>query len=85
MEVDVVDQIEIRQWVKRGIFIVNVDALDIDDPDHPYNQCIAQGGIPEQFGLYHPEHERLEHMSREQLIQEVISLSQQVKQMEKWF
>jgi hypothetical protein len=49
------DQIEIRQWVKRGIMLINTYALDGDDPDHPYHQALAQGVVPEEFGLEKPD------------------------------
>lgn len=48
-------EIEIRQWTKRGIMFVNTFTLPGDDPDHPYNQAIAQGVRPEDYGLKRPE------------------------------
>lgn len=44
-------EITIRVWVKRGIMLINTYALNGDDPDHPYNQALAQGVRPEDFGL----------------------------------
>lgn len=71
-------EITIRQWVKRGVFLVNADALDHDDPDHVYNQIKAQGVDPEDFGYHHPLHERFKDMSRSALIDRIIELEREI-------
>lgn len=49
------DEIEIRPWInKGGGMMVNAEALDITDPDHVYNQILAQGKKPEDYGFNHP-------------------------------
>jgi hypothetical protein len=48
------DTIEISVWVKRGKMLVRRSALDIDDPDHPYNYIKAKGLRPEDYGIDPP-------------------------------
>ena len=40
------NEVTYKPWVKRGIMMVNAECLDIDDPDHIYNQIAAQGVKP---------------------------------------
>lgn len=71
--------IEIRKWVHRGTMLVNAECLNHDDPDHPYNQAIAQGVRPEDYGLIHPLSERFAGLSRGQLIQKIIDAEKQIE------
>lgn len=45
-------EVHVREWVKRGAMQVRCDCLEEDDPAHPYNQIIAQGEVPETFGVF---------------------------------
>ncbi len=45
-----VNEITVRPWIRRGGMLVNASALEIDDPDHVYNQIKAQGGKPVDYG-----------------------------------
>ena len=72
------DEIEIRPWVKRGIMIVSAEALAIDDPDHIYNQIVAQGKTPEDYGYQHPYAHEFEKCSRDQLIHEIVLLRKEI-------
>lgn len=48
-------EIQMTEWVKRGIMLVRRDALDGDDPGHPYNYIRATYGVaPEQYGIRKP-------------------------------
>ena len=72
------DSVTINLWVKRGIMRVNAECLDFDDPDHVYNQIIAQGKRPEDYGYSHPQKEKYANKSREELIEEIISLRKEI-------
>lgn len=73
------EEIYIRMWVRRGEGImVHAEALDIDDPDHVYNQIIYQGKIPEEYGYHHPYGEEFKDKTREQLIQEIVNLKKEI-------
>ena len=73
------DQVQIRKWVHRGKMLIATDALDATDPDHPYNQIIAQGAIPEEFGVYHPNSEEFKNMSRTNLINMIVDLRREIE------
>jgi hypothetical protein len=76
-----VDEVTIRQWIQKGGMLVNAEVLDIDDPDHIYNQIIAQGGIPEDFGYENPYAELFKDKSRGELINELVSLRKDLESM----
>ena len=76
---DMVTEVTIKKWVKRGIFLLNTEALDHDDPDHVYNQILQQGGKPELFGYRHPMAERFDTMSKDELIKLVLDLEHELK------
>jgi hypothetical protein len=73
------DQVSYRKWMKRGVMIVRADALDFDDPDHPYNQVAAQGVAPEDFGLQHPLKAEFAHLSQSQLINMIADLRKEIR------
>lgn len=73
------DDIVVRPWVHRGSMLVNAEALDIDDPDHIYNQILAQGVEPEDYGYKHPYTEEFGDMSRAQLIKEIVQLRKEIE------
>lgn len=75
------DEVEIRQWVKRGIMMVNTEALDIDDPDHIYNQIRMQGKAPEDYGVEHPWHKEFGSKSRGELMAEIVDLRKELNLM----
>lgn len=76
--------IKIREWVKRGIVFVNTSALDIDDPDHIYNQALAQGVEPEEFGIENPLAEEFKDWTVAQLQKEVIELRKEINSLHKF-
>jgi hypothetical protein len=50
------DTVRMSTWVKRGQMMVRRDALDADDPDHPYHYLQATYGVrPEDYGIEKPE------------------------------
>lgn len=74
------------KWVKRGMFQVNRDCLDADDPDQTYNFLKNFNIVPEDYGIFDPRlKDRSEFMtwSKEQLITEVLELRKQIENMEK--
>lgn len=74
------DEIEIRPWIsKGGGMMVNAEALDITDPDHVYNQILAQGKKPEDYGFNHPYAELYENKSRGELIHEIVSMRKEIE------
>ena len=72
------DELTVREWVKRGNMRVRTDALQFDDPDHPYNQLLAQGVKPETYGYKHPLEEEFGDKSRGQLVEEIIKLRNEI-------
>lgn len=66
--------VTIRPWVRRGNMLVNADALEHDDPDHTFNQIVAQGRKPEDFGVSHPLDREFDGKSRGELIAEILRL-----------
>lgn len=76
--------ISIRKFVKRGIMLINTEALDIDDDDHRYNQIKSMGLRPEDYGVQHPLTKEFAAKSREELIDEIIDLRGTVLAFEKW-
>lgn len=64
----------IRKFVSRGTMLVNTEALDVDDDDHPYNQIKSMGLRPEDYGVQHPLTDEFAAKSREELIDEIIDL-----------
>lgn len=73
------DDIVVRPWVHRGSMLVNAEALDIDDPDHIYNQILAQGVEPEDYGYKHPHTEEFEGKTRADLIREIVQLRKEIE------
>jgi hypothetical protein len=80
---------EINVWAKRGSLRVRTDCLPFDDPDHPYNQIIAQGEIPEDYGFEHPKialfEKRFGGLSRPQLYQMIVDLEADVLALERHY
>lgn len=70
--------IQIKQWVHRGSMLVNTNSLDYDDPDHPYNQAIIQGVIPEDYGIQHPLEYEFRDKDRGQLLKEIAYLRKEL-------
>lgn len=66
--------IQIKVWIKRGNMLVNTSSLDVDDPDHPYNQIVAQGGSPDDYGYENPKFDEFKGLTREQLIDQILKL-----------
>ncbi len=72
-------EISIRQWVKRGNMLLSTDALNYDDPDHPYNQAVALGVRPEDYGIVNPIAAEFDDKSRNQLIEEILELREYIR------
>lgn len=73
-ESDDMSGITIDKYVKRAGNYVLASSLEPDDPDHPYNQALSQGVIPEEYGIEHPRNDQFKDMSRGELIEEILSL-----------
>lgn len=65
---------EIVAWISTGTMMVATDALDADHPMHPYNQIKNKGERPEDYGYRHPREVEFANKSREELIDEIMSL-----------
>lgn len=76
------ETVDVRLWVRRGVMMVNAECLEHDDPDHIYNQILAQGKDPELFGYEHPLAEEFDRRSRSDLIKEIIDLRRTVEYLE---
>lgn len=51
-----VTAIKIPVWIKRGKMLIRREALNSDDPDHPYNWVLSNIGVrPEDFGIEKPD------------------------------
>jgi hypothetical protein len=72
------EMVEVKYWVKRGGMLVNTTALDIDDPDHVYNQILSQGKRPEDYGYRHPLNEEFGDKTRDELIAEIVELRKEM-------
>ena len=70
--------IQVKVWAKRGGLLVRTNDLPFDDPDSEYQQIIAAGGIPEEYGIMHPVAEEFKGKSREELVQEIINLRAEI-------
>jgi hypothetical protein len=66
--------IQIKQWMKVACGMVRCDALDANHPMHPYNQALAQGVIPEEYGIENPRAVEFADYSRADLINEILQL-----------
>lgn len=73
------EEITIQRWVKRGSLMVNAEALKYSDPDHIYNQVLAQGKRPEDYGIFHPYEAEFKGKSRNELIEEIVSLREEIE------
>lgn len=72
------DTVNIKVWTKRGNMYINTSALPYDDPDHEYNQIVAMGLIPEDFGIKHPLEHEFGNKSRGELIAEIMQLRKEL-------
>jgi hypothetical protein len=82
------ESVTIRVWYDVGNgWMINTEALDIDHPEHVYNQILAQGKIPEDYGYVHPYAEEYDAKSRNELIHEIVSLRKEIISLHKsgWF
>lgn len=73
-------EIQIRPWIDfGGGMMVNAEALDITHPDHVYNQILAQGEKPEDYGYKHPYSEMYTDKTRDELIHEIVSMRKEIE------
>lgn len=70
-------EIQIQKWIKHGSMLVNAECLELSHPMHPYNQALAQGVDPEDFGIEGPADE-FKDWSRGKLIKEIIGLRKEI-------
>lgn len=78
-EMSTKDTIEIKEWyAPGGDMMYNCYGLDPTHEMHPYNQALAQGVRPEDFGIEHPYEEMFKDKTRGQLIHEVMSLRKEL-------
>lgn len=80
----VAKDIKIQQWIRQGGMLYNTDGLEIEHDMHPYNQALAQGVIPEEYGIHHPYALEFMDKTRDQLIAEVVQLRKQVEALERY-
>ena len=73
------DEVSIQAWVKRGSMLFNTECLEYDDPMHPYNQIVAQGKRPEDYGIRNPVHEEFKRKTRYELIDEILDMRKQLR------
>jgi len=73
-------EISIQTWYKPGgSMMYRCDALEPDHPMHPYNQALAQGVVPEDFGIANPFTSRYKKMSRQDLERRLYELEQELE------
>lgn len=80
-----IDVINVPVWWNRGNgHLLRRDCLGANHPEHPYNYVKREypGVEPEEFGVYHPDHEYLKDKTREELLLECIQMKQFVRDME---
>jgi len=70
--------IKIQKWMRATCGWVLCEALDGTHPMHPYNQALAQGVDPEDFGIKNSAEEEFDSYSRSDLINEIIQLRNQL-------
>lgn len=74
------ETIAIPKWVKRGSMMANRDTLSHNDPDHTYNYVKDTLGLrPEDYGITHPLTEKYSHLSRDELIDLIVSMEQEIE------
>lgn len=59
------------------------ESLPSDDPDNLYNYLKTGGVRPEDHGIYHPDVEKFIYLSRNELIEHIIDLEDEIKQLKK--
>lgn len=74
MSEEATGEIEIQVWIKEGMMLVNCYALNPNHPMSPYNQVLAMGKRPEDYGIKHPYAAEFEDKSREELIEQIVQL-----------
>lgn len=87
-------EIQIREWWNPGGgMMYNTYALDPDHDMHPYNQAIAQGVVPEEYGIENPYKEiantKYKEYTKERLVGEIIKLKKEISamhaEMARWY
>ena len=67
-------EISYKVWAKQGDMLVRSEALPYEHPDSVWQQLIAQGVNPEDYGFLHPLEERFGKLSRSDLINKILDL-----------
>lgn len=81
---NMVSEVTIKRWISiGGGRMVHCEALDINDPNHIYNQIKSQGARPEDFGYQHPYDSEFSEKSREELIEQIVELRREITAMHK--
>lgn len=78
------ETVTIKEWYSTGNISIRTDALGPDHPMHPYNQLLAQGVVPEHYGVENPYSERFDGKTRGELIDRIIQLENEILEMERW-
>jgi len=66
-------------WCRKGGMLVRADALPSDDPENPYQQLVAQGLNPSDYGIVRDDLEAImKDRSRESLAAEILELREQI-------
>lgn len=66
-------------WKRGGGMMTRRDCLGPDHPEHTYNWFKREYPDlkPEDYGVYHPDVEKYSHMSKNELMVEVMELAMQ--------
>ena len=73
------EEVSIKVWIQDGTMLVNAYALEPEHPEHPYNQLLTMGKIPENYGVFHPYAEEFASHTRGELINEIVSLRKELE------
>jgi hypothetical protein len=76
--------VQIQEWIHEGYMIIRADALEPEHPMHPYNQLLAQGVKPEDYGIEEPFADRFRRYTRSQLIRRIVELENELIGRDRW-
>ena len=79
-----IQTIRLSHWIRRGNMLLNASCLDIDDPEHLYNQALEQGVDPTDFGIEDPLEEMFGDWSVGKLRREVYNLRKELESVLRW-
>ena len=76
--------IQVYVWVTRGGMRYNTSCLPHNDPDSEYQQIIRAGGNPAEYGIVDHLEEEFKDKTREQLMQEIVNLRNQLESLHRY-